>query len=83
MENKAESVSKSLDNFDLVHSRRAAGVWAYQIEAELGIHPTAVSNFERGKRDQMSSGMGRESYLEALERIVARRAGAEREAVAS
>lgn len=72
-EQPAATVPKSVDNFDLVHKRRAEGVWAYEIAAELHIHPTAVSHFETGRRPTMPAGMGRSEYVEALERIVRRR----------
>ena len=78
----AATVPKSVDNFDLVHKRRAEGVWAYEIAAELRIHPTAVSHFETGKRPTLQAGMGRSEYLEALDRLVNRRK-AEQEAGAA
>lgn len=68
------------DNLDLITFRKRAGVeangkaiLAYEVAAELGVHPTAVSMFENGRRESLPGGGGRAAYEAAVTRIVARR----------
>ncbi|MGE0227803.1 MAG: hypothetical protein AB7I38_11190 [Dehalococcoidia bacterium] len=46
----------------------------YELAAELGVGAPVLSQFETGLRERLPDGRGRSEYLEALERIVARRA---------
>lgn len=76
----AATLQRSVDNSDLVHKRLdiKPRVKQYQLAAELGIAPPVLSQFETGLRERFPDGRGRSEYLEALERIVARREAARR-----
>lgn len=78
-EQPAPLLQKSVDNSPVVQRRLAITprVWAYQVAAELGVSAPIVSEFETGRRARFPDGRGRSEYLEALERIVAKRAAAE------
>lgn len=78
-----DSVTKSVGNLDLSTIRRQAGVEAdgraikaYEVAAEMGVHPTQVSLLETGRRQSLPGGMGRQSYIDAVERIAKRRKAA-------
>lgn len=72
----AATLQRSVDNSDLVHERLSIKprVKQYELAAELGVGAPVLSQFETGLRERLPDGRGRSEYLEALERIVARRA---------
>lgn len=78
-----DSVTKSVGNLDLPTIRRQAGIEAdgraikaYEVAAEMNVHPTQVSLLETGRKFSLPGGMGRQAYLDAVERIVKRRKAA-------
>ncbi len=48
----------------------------WELAAELGIHPSELSNYETGKRERLPSGMGWAEYDSALEVVSRRKAAA-------
>lgn len=77
---QADSVRKSGDNLDLSTHRQRAGreadgrpIRGYEVAAEMGVTPTAISSFENGKRDDLPRNQDRMDYLDAVARIAARR----------
>lgn len=76
----AATLQRSVDNSDLVHKRLSIKprVKQYELAAELGVAAPVLSEFETGRRERLPDGRGRSEYLEALERIEARRAEARR-----
>lgn len=76
-----DSVDKSPESLEALGKRLAGEristiptVRAYEVAQELGIHPTALSNFERGLR-ALPDRMGEASYRTALERVARRKQG--------
>lgn len=56
-----------------VEQELGAHLWAYEVAAELNIHPTLYSHLESGRKVVLANGIGRQQAIRALKTVAERK----------